>query len=90
MEAREAETSDHMSHINHCENFIRAIRYGDELAADIEVGHRSALYAHLGNISHWANERVVYDEKKRSITNSKKADALVTPDYRAPLKFPGS
>ncbi len=80
--------SDHKSHLNHCENFVRAIRYGDSLNAEIEYGHRAALFAHLGNISYWSNDRVIYDEKKRRITNSDKADALVTPAYRAPWKFP--
>ena len=88
MEAIEEQPSDHQSHINHCENFIRAIRYGDELNAEIEIGYRAALYAHLGNISYWANDRVEYDEKARSITSSVKADALVTPDYRKPWEFP--
>ncbi|MFO7671323.1 MAG: hypothetical protein R6W31_16815 [Bacteroidales bacterium] len=45
--------SDDSSHINHCENFVRAIRFGDVLNAEIEIGHRTALYAHLGNISYW-------------------------------------
>lgn len=88
MEELEAQASDYKSHINHCENFIRAIRYGDKLNANIEIGHRSALYAHLGNISYWANERITYDEKSRSITNSARGDALLTPSYRAPWKFP--
>ncbi len=81
--------SDHKSHINHCENFIRAIRFGDPLNAGIGIGHRAALYAHLGNISYWADDRVVYDEKARRITNSDAADSLVTPGYRAPWEFPG-
>jgi len=80
--------SDHKSHLNHCENFIRAIRSGDSLNAEIEYGHRAALYAHLGNIAYWASDRVVYDENKRRITSSDKADALLTPEYRAPWKFP--
>jgi hypothetical protein len=88
MEPMESQPSDFQSHLNHCENFIRAIRYGDPLNAEIEIGHRSALYAHLGNIAFWANERVVYDEQQRKITNSEKADALLTPAYRAPWKFP--
>ncbi len=78
-----------MSHLNHCENFIRAIRYGDKLNAEIEIGHRAALYAHLGNISYWADEKVVYDEKLRKITNSGKADMMVTPVYKSPWEFPG-
>jgi len=88
MEAVEEQHSDHLSHINHCENFIRAIRHGDSLNAEIGIGHRSALYAHLGNISYWAGEPVVYDENSRSILNSEKADSMVTPDYRSPWKFP--
>jgi len=88
MEAVPEERADHKSHLNHCENFVRAIRYGDSLNAEIEFGHRSALYAHLGNIAYWANDRVIYDEKERRITSSEKADALLTPKYRAPWKFP--
>jgi len=80
--------SDFQSHLNHCENFVRAIRYGDPLHAEIGIGHRSALFAHLGNLAFWSNERVVYDETKRRITSSEKADALITPAYRAPWKLP--
>jgi len=89
MEEVEEVPGDQKSHLNHCENFIRAIRFGDALNADIEIGHRAALYAHLGNISYWADERVVYDMMLRRIINSKAADALVTPEYRAPWEFPG-
>jgi len=88
MEEVPEQASDYKSHLNHCENFIRAIRYGDSLNAEIEFGHRSALYAHLGNIAYWANERVVYDEEQRRITSSDRAHALLTPAYRAPWKFP--
>jgi predicted dehydrogenase len=88
MEPLPEQPSDFKSHLNHCENFIRAIRFGDPLNAEIEYGHRSALFAHLGNIAFWAGDRVVYDEKLRRITSSAKADALVTPPYRAPWKFP--
>ncbi len=80
--------SDQKSHINHCENFVRAIRYGETLNAEIEIGHRAALYAHLGNISYWADDRVIYDEKLRKVTNSAKADLMVPPGYREPWEFP--
>ncbi len=88
MEQVEDQPSDYKSHINHCENFVRAIRFGDTLNAEIAIGHRSALYAHLGNISHWASDRVVYDENSRKITSSVKANSFVTPEYRGPWKFP--
>jgi predicted dehydrogenase len=88
MEAIEKQMADGKSHINHCENFVRAIRYGDKLNAEIEFGHRAALYSHLGNISHWADDRIKYDEHSRKITNSEKANELITPAYRAPWEFP--
>lgn len=88
MEEVEEHKSDHQSHINHCENFVRAIRYGDALNAEIEIGHRAALYAHLGNISYWADDKVVYDEKSRKIASSLEADAMVTPAYRLPWELP--
>jgi predicted dehydrogenase len=88
MEPVGEQPGDHLSHINHCGNFIRAIRYGDVLHAGIEIGHRAALYAHLGNISYRAGEKVVYDESTRTITGSEKGNALITPSYRSPWKFP--
>ena len=88
MEAIETQSSDGTSHLNHCNNFVRAIRYGDTLNAEIGIGHKAALFAHLGNISYFADDRVVYDEKNRQIISSEKANAMVTPSYRAPWKFP--
>jgi len=80
--------SDYKSHINHCENFVRAIRFGDPLNAEVEIGHRAALYAHLGNISYWADDKVLYDDKLRNITSSSRADAMISPGYREPWVFP--
>jgi hypothetical protein len=88
MEAPEEQPSDGKSHINHCANFINAIRTGEKLAAGIGIGNLSALYAHLGNISHWADERIIYDESTRRIINSEKADAMIIPTYRSPWVFP--
>ena len=88
MEEVEEVKADHMSHIKHCENFIRAIRYGDDLNGEIEVGYRAAMYAHLGNISYWADDRVVYNEKRNLVTSSVKANGMLKPSYRDPWKFP--
>ncbi len=88
MEEVPEQPKENNSHLDHCENFIRAIRYGDPLAAGIEVGYRAALFAHLGNISYWAGEELVYEEKSRTITSSEKANRLITPSYRDPWKLP--
>ncbi|MCU0961731.1 MAG: Gfo/Idh/MocA family oxidoreductase [Pirellulaceae bacterium] len=36
----------------HIVDFLRCVRHGGLPTADIEIGHRSALLCHLGNISH--------------------------------------
>ncbi len=88
MEEVPVHKSDDQSHVNHCENFIRALRFDEPLAADIHVGHMAALYAHMGNVSHWAGEKLVYDEEKRTFKGAPNANELITPDYRSPWKFP--
>lgn len=88
MEEEPQHDSDNNSHINHCENFVRAIRYGDPLNAEIAVGHLSALYAHMGNISYWTDDVLRYDGNRREFIGSKAATELITPEYRDPWNFP--
>jgi predicted dehydrogenase len=42
---------------NHNQNFLNAIRDRTRPIADVEIGHRSATVAHLGNIARWVSER---------------------------------
>lgn len=45
----------------HVQDFLQCIRQGGLPKADIEIGHRSALLCHLGNISHRLQRALVTD-----------------------------
>lgn len=42
---------------NHSQNFIDCIKSREKPITDVEIGHRSATVAHLGNIARWVSER---------------------------------
>lgn len=80
--------SDDSDHLRHVENFVDVVRNGGSLNAEIEIGYRAALYAHLGNIAYFTGEKLAYDPVKMKFTGSGSAGKLVKPVYRAPYKFP--
>ena len=88
MEAPEEFKSDEQSHIYHVRNFIDCIKTREKPAADIEIGHRASVYAHLGNIAYRTGRRLVYDPVTESILNDPEATAMLTPLYREPYKLP--
>jgi predicted dehydrogenase len=59
----------------HFRNFIDCIRSRkrEELNAEILEGHRSALLAHLGNISYRLGEEVVFDKRTKAFGDDKLA-----------------
>jgi len=88
IEAPEEYKTDNLSHRMHVQNFIECVKTREKPAADIEIGRRVCIYAHLGNIAYRTGKKVVYDEAKEMIINEKDANAMVTPTYRPPYKFP--
>jgi predicted dehydrogenase len=88
MEAPEEFRSDGQSHIYHVRNFIDCVKTREKPAADIEIGHRAGIYAHLGNIAYRTGRRLVYDPVTESILNDPEATAMLTPSYREPYKLP--
>jgi predicted dehydrogenase len=76
----------------HYGNFVDAIRAGDPkvLTCDILEGHLSAALPHLANVSYRAGQPLVFDGKKEAVVDNKKADALLTRDYRKGFEIPKS
>jgi len=73
----------------HKENFIRCIRSRHLPNADIEEGHKSALLAHLGNISYRLGGRALrFDAKRETFTGDREACGLLKREYRAPYVVP--
>ena len=76
----------------HYQNFIDAIRAGDPkiLTCDALEGHLSSSLPHLGNISYQVGRSLVFDGKTETFVGDKKADQLLTREYRKGFEIPKS
>jgi predicted dehydrogenase len=67
----------------HTADFLDAIRTGRKPNADIEIGHRSAVLAHLSNILARAGRgSLTFDPTSEQIVNDAEAAALLSRTYR--------
>jgi predicted dehydrogenase len=69
---------------DHHQNWLDCIKSGARPNADVEIGHRSATVCHLGNIAIRSGETVEWDPAAERITNSERAAAMLTREYRKP------
>jgi len=77
----------------HYQNFIDAIRAGDPkiLTCDILEGHLSSTLPHLANIAYLVGHTLEFDGKAETIKgNEKKANELLTREYRKGFEVPKS
>ena len=69
-------------HDPHLKNFLACIRSGERPAADIEVGHKSTLLCHLGNIAYRTGHTINCDPQSGHVQNDADAEALWSREYR--------
>jgi predicted dehydrogenase len=84
---REREPGDTGSGIgNHFQDFIDAIRAGDQRLArgDIREGFYSCALIHLGNISYRLGRSLDFDPVGMKFISDPEADAMLTKEYREP------
>jgi len=75
---------------DHFANFLKAVKSRDakSLSADIEEGHVSSAYCHLGNIAYRLGRKLQVNPSTESFVNDSEADTYLTREYRAPFVFP--
>ncbi len=75
---------------DHFANFLQAVRSRNykELHGDIEQGHYSSAYCHLGNIAYKLGRKLHINNSTESFVNDPEADAMLTRKYRAPFVVP--
>jgi predicted dehydrogenase len=75
---------------DHFANFVKAVRARDHklLNADIEQGHISSAYCHLGNIAYRLGRKLHVSPSTESFVNDSEADQMLTREYRAPFVVP--
>jgi predicted dehydrogenase len=71
----------------HIRNFIECIHTRSRPNADVEEGHRSTLFSHLGNIALATKTRLDWDPLQERFTNSEAANGLLHYEYRPPWKL---
>jgi predicted dehydrogenase len=71
----------------HQKNFIDAIRGNAKLNAEIEVGHKSTLLCHLGNLAYRTGKTLKFDAKTET-TDDAEANKLLGRAYRKGFELP--
>ena len=66
----------------HVTNFIECARSGERPVADIEIGYRSALVCHLGNIAYRTGHTINLDPQTHRIAGDKDAEKFWKREYR--------
>jgi len=76
-------------HLGHYQNFIDCVksRRRQDLAADIEEGHDSALLCHLGNIAYRTGKRLLFDSQTETFFDDE-ANQYLGRDYRKGYELP--
>ena len=74
----------------HYANFIRALRENkpEWLTCPIETGAMSSVLPALANISYRLDRKLVFDLEKERFVGDKRADRMLTRDYRRPYLLP--
>jgi predicted dehydrogenase len=85
-----ADRVDPMVDLPHFRNFVCAVRSRkrDDLTAEIEEGHKSAVMCHLANIAYRLGRTLEFDPSQERFKNDAQADRLLTREERAPFIVP--
>jgi hypothetical protein len=68
----------------HARHFIESVRSRKKPAANVEVGHRSSIVSHLGNIAYRTGHKIRWDAAKEQILDDAEASALLGRQARKP------
>lgn len=82
MERRQVQGADRTD--LHVANFIECVRSRQKPVGDVEIGHRSTIVPHLGNIALRTRRKIRWDPAKEEIVGDAEASALLDPPARKP------
>lgn len=68
----------------HTKNFIECVRSRQRPNADVEIGHRSTITAHLGNIAYKTGQRLRWDAAQEDFIDAPAASNLLARRARKP------
>ena len=75
---------------DHILDWFTAIRTRSRPIADVEIGHRSAVLCHLGNIARWIGRPLRWDPETESFPDDEAANRLLDRPRRQPYTLPSA
>ncbi len=82
MQRRQAQATDATD--LHVRNFIECVRSRRQPTADIEIGHKSTIIPHLGNIAYKTKKKLCWDSAKEDFIDAPDASKLLGRVARKP------
>jgi predicted dehydrogenase len=73
---------------NHLRNWFDCIKSRERPIADVEIGHRSAIICHLGNIARWLGRKLRWDPERELFPDDAEANAFLDRPMRKPYELP--
>lgn len=73
---------------NHIQNWFDCIKSRQRPIADVEIGHRSAIICHLGNIARWVGRKLRWDPEQELFPGDDEANAYLERPMRKPYQLP--
>ena len=73
---------------DHLANWIACIQSRERPIADVEIGHRSAIVCHLGNIVRWVGRKLTWDPERETFPGDDEANGYLSRPMRAPYQLP--
>jgi hypothetical protein len=73
---------------SHMRNWFYCIKSRERPIADVEIGHRSAILCHLGNIVRWVGRKLSWDPEQESFPGDDEANAHLERPMRSPYQLP--
>ena len=73
---------------HHLKNWCDCIKSRERPIADVEIGHRSAIVCHLGNIARWVGRRLKWDPDKEIFPGDEEANRLLDRPRRKGYELP--
>ncbi len=72
----------------HIRNFLDCIKSRATPNCDVEEGHKSTIFAHLGNMALASETRIKWDAKGERVISPESVNEMLHYEYRAPWKLP--
>jgi predicted dehydrogenase len=73
---------------NHIKNWFDCIKSREKPIADVEIGHRSAVMCHLGNIARWVGRKLTWDPDREIFPGDDEANAFLDRPRRKGYELP--